>query len=229
MVQIIRICDICSGTGSIDRWAAAYNASQGDVRVEVTSVDIHGGVMGHVTTHTADILTWDYAAAYPVGHFHIVHASPPCTHYSIARTRAKTPRNLELADSLVQRCLDIIAHFAPRFWTLENPASGMLRHRPVVAGLHFDTAEYCCYGTSWRKSTAFWNNIPGLALRRCDPKACPACVGGRHVFSLSSRAGTSMPGTDRWKAGMIPVPLLDRMYGQVAIPLILTAGLAPPG
>jgi len=104
-------------------------------------VDMHGGGMGHAKTHTADILTWDYAAAYPVGHFHIVHASPICTHYSVARSRAKTPRNLELADSLVQRCLDIIAHFQSRFWTLANPATGMLRRRPMAAGLHFDTAE----------------------------------------------------------------------------------------
>jgi hypothetical protein len=62
----------------------------------------------------------------------------------------------------------------------------------------------------------------GLPRTRRRPARRGAQQQGRHLHS----------GTDRWKAGMIPVPLLDRMYGQVAIPLILaalTAGRAPPG
>ena len=33
-----------------------------------------------------------------------IWASPLCTHYSMARTTAKTPRDLEGSDKLVKRC-----------------------------------------------------------------------------------------------------------------------------
>ena len=36
-----------------------------------------------------------------------IWASPLCTEYSRARTTAKTPRNLEFADSLVRKALEI--------------------------------------------------------------------------------------------------------------------------
>ena len=45
------------------------------------------------------------------GNFHFVWASPMCCHYSIARRKAKTPRDLEGADQLVARALDVIDHF----------------------------------------------------------------------------------------------------------------------
>ena len=38
----------------------------------------------------------------------LVWASPPCTHYSRARTTAKTPRDLEGSDALVNKTLEII-------------------------------------------------------------------------------------------------------------------------
>ncbi len=98
-----------------------------DLGWEVVSLDITPG------QHTirADILDWNYSI-FPVGHFDAIHASPPCTEYSIARTCAKTPRNLELADSLVQRTLDIIDYFKPKAFFIENPFTGMLKKRPLM-------------------------------------------------------------------------------------------------
>ena len=52
-------------------------------------------------TICCDILLWDHTA-YPPGYFDVIWASPDCTQSSIARSNAKTPRNLEYADSLVQ-------------------------------------------------------------------------------------------------------------------------------
>ncbi|MDA8583357.1 hypothetical protein N9L68_03970 [bacterium] len=76
-------------------------------------------------TICVDILEWDYTV-HPPGQWDVVWASPECTQCSIARSKAKTPRDLEYADSLVQKALEIIEYFNPRAWSLENPASGLL-------------------------------------------------------------------------------------------------------
>ena len=41
------------------------------------------------------------------GNVDLVWASPLCTHYSRARTTARTPRDLEGSDALVRKCLDL--------------------------------------------------------------------------------------------------------------------------
>ena len=91
----MRLLELFSGTGSIGR---AFEA-QG---WEVISLDILPPAT--IITH---ILDWDFRE-YPPGHFDFIWASPPCTEYSIARTRATRPRDFELADSLVAKALDII-------------------------------------------------------------------------------------------------------------------------
>ena len=48
-----------------------------------------------------------------------IWASPPCTHYSRARTKAKTPRDLEGSDALVQKVLDIIRHYPRATWKVD--------------------------------------------------------------------------------------------------------------
>ena len=45
----------------------------------------------------------------------VIWASPLCTHYSMARTTAKTPRDLEGSDRLVQKVLDLAKYFGVCF------------------------------------------------------------------------------------------------------------------
>jgi hypothetical protein len=211
----MRILDLCSGTHSIERWAR----ESGRDDVEVVSVDIRVVPNCSPPTHLEDVLAWDYASAYAPGHFDVVHASPPCTHYSIARTTAKTPRNFPLADSIVARCLEIIRYFDPLLWTMENPLTGYLKTRQVVAGLTYVDVDYCQFGTPFRKPTRFWTNRPDLldgVRTRCDPNTCPACPEGtlKHRYALSSSAGRYMPGMNNWLAGRIPPPLLEAFYGN---------------
>ena len=88
-----------------------------------------------------DVLTWHHSI-FPVGHIDVIWASPPCTQYSIARSKAKRPRDSEGADALMQRALDIIEYFQPRAWYIENPASGLLKTRPVIQGIPNVTVSY---------------------------------------------------------------------------------------
>ena len=83
-------------------------------------------------SHTIDILAFDYKM-YDPGSFDGVWASPPCTEFSIAKTIGR--RNLELADQIVQRTLEIITYLDPPVWCIENPYTGMLKSRPYMGGM----------------------------------------------------------------------------------------------
>lgn len=106
----------------------------------------------------------------PNGVYGII-ANPPCTMFSIARTKAKTPRDLRQGMVAVQHCLRIIWECQYKietdsqrnpplaFWAIENPGSGMLRW--FLGQPRF---EYCQseYGQIFTKRTALWGhfNIP---------------------------------------------------------------------
>ena len=64
--------------------------------------------------------------------------------YSRARTTAKTPRDLEGIDKLVQKVLDLAKHFNVPFF-MENPHSGLLKTRDVVSGIPMRVIDYCQY------------------------------------------------------------------------------------
>ena len=42
------------------------------------------------------------------------------------------PRRLEEGDALVLRALEIMEHFDPLMWVIENPAIGLLKTRPFM-------------------------------------------------------------------------------------------------
>jgi site-specific DNA-cytosine methylase len=89
-------------------------------------------------------MQWNWTVSEP-GHFQCIWASPPCTHYSIARTTAKTPRDIEGSNRLVERVLECIDYFKPTTWFFENPQSGYLKDQPVVQGLKYRDTSYCFF------------------------------------------------------------------------------------
>ena len=135
---------------------------------EVTSLDVEGE-----PTIKCDIMDWDYRSL-PPEHFDAVWASPVCTEFSKALTRR--PRRLEEGDRLVRKTLEIIEHFKPRFWGLENPQTGLLKTRPYMKGQPFADVCYCHYGYPYRKRTRLRPEAPvlrGLALRGLPGRAPP--------------------------------------------------------
>ena len=130
----MRLLELFSGTGSVGRAFA-------DKGWEVVSLDLNPATNPTICT---DILQWDYKQYQP-HHFDAIWASPVCTHYSCARTKAKTPRNLDWADSLVLKTLEIIDQLQPTHWFIENPATGLLKTRPFMTGLAFTDVDYCRY------------------------------------------------------------------------------------
>jgi hypothetical protein len=172
----MRLLELFSGTGSIGR---AFE-SRG---WEVISLDILPGA-----TITSNILHWEYKN-YPPGHFDFIWASPPCTEYSIARTRAKTPRDFETADAIVKSTLEIIEYFKPPLWLIENPATGFLKTREIMRGIPWRDVTYCRYGFPYRKHTRLWGFFPFSLRPVCRRRdTCDAVVDGRHAF-VAKRGG----------------------------------------
>ena len=175
----MRIWDLCSGTGSVSRvWREAGH--------ETLTVDYNPKCGADICT---DLMTWDYTdfALEPPD---FIWCSPDCTQYSIARTRAKTPRDLINSDRLVQSCLDIIQYWRPRYWVIENPQTSLLKTRPVVQGLEFKDVTYCSYGAPYKKKTRLWTNLTWT------PR--PLCTCKTHVQTAqkgpSKRAGQLITG-----------------------------------
>lgn len=91
-------------------------------------------------------------------------AAPPCTMFSLARTKAKKPRDLEEGFEVVRACLDIIwscmeieqdtkkKTLPLKFWALENP-NGMLKYFLGKPAFEFNPYEF---GDGYKKRTMLW-------------------------------------------------------------------------
>jgi len=116
----MKLLELFSGTGSIGRVFRENGWT-------VVSVDLEQKFRPDICCDVL-ALTPEMIGARP----DLIWASPPCTHYSVARASAKTPRDLEGSDKVVQKVLDLIDFYGAPFF-MENPM-GLLRTRPVVDG-----------------------------------------------------------------------------------------------
>jgi hypothetical protein len=122
----------------------------------------------------------------------IIWASPPCTSFSVASIGhhwtggkgAYIPKTdgARLGLELVKKTIEIIEHFQPTFWFMENPR-GVLRKLPVVQGLPRKTVTYCQYGDERMKPTDIWTNsvlwVPRPMCKNGDPCHVAAPRGSR--------------------------------------------------
>ena len=106
------LLELFSGTGSVGR---SFRACGWDV----FSVDNDATAK---PTLVANVLDLQLDALPP--RVDCIWASPPCTYYSRARTKAETPRDLDGSDALAQKVLEIIDHHGAPYWFMENPESG---------------------------------------------------------------------------------------------------------
>ena len=143
----MHLLELFSGTQSIGRAARARGH-------RVTSVDIDARFEPTLCCDVLDLRPED------VERPDALWASPPCTHFSRARTNAKTPRDLEGADALVRKARGLAEHWGVPL-LLENPED-MLVGREVVAGLPLARVDYCTYRDDrwdrcYRKRACLWS------------------------------------------------------------------------
>ena len=195
-----RLLELFSGTGSVGKIFKARGW-------EVVSVDCDAKMQ---PTIVADIGTFDYRML--GGRFDAVWCSPPCTQYSIARSHAKTPRDLEGADRLVRRCRDIISYFQPLAYFIENPHSGLLKRRDVVSDLPYVVVDYCQYGWPYRKRTIIFTNATGQRWTRLCEHDCEASDGKRHTNWAQKAGKYRGEGFTREELYAIPPLLCEEVY-----------------
>jgi len=152
------ILDLCGGTGA---WSKDYEEA--------------GYIVINVTLPFYDVLKTEIRGEYiifqggiekplkvRISDIYGILASPVCTMFSLARTRAKTPRDLKEGMKLVIGCLNIIWEcrydHKLAFWCLENPM-GYLRQFLGKPAFTFDP---CDFGDPYTKKTDLWGyfNIP---------------------------------------------------------------------
>ena len=140
----MKCLELFSGTGSVGSVAK-------ELGYEVVSLD-----RDMEADIKCDIMDWDYKI-YPPKYFDVIWASPPCTEYS--RCKTVGVRDIEGSNIIVQRTLDIIEYFYPKYWIIENPQTGLLKDQLCMWGIPFKDVDYCRYGMPYRKRTRIWNSI----------------------------------------------------------------------
>lgn len=201
----MRVLELFSGTGSIGKVFQRHGW-------EVVSLDVDGSFGCAIC---ADIMGVDPEALLKeYGPFDVAWASPPCTEYSRARTTAKTPRDLEGADGLVLKAMEIIERVQPALWFIENPESGLLKSRDIMSGIPYVTVDYCRYGTRYRKRTAIWINSTLEGKTCAGDTRCPGW-GGRHPDS-AQRCATNGTRHTLNELHAIPEELCEAVYRECA-------------
>ena len=196
------LLELFSGTGSVGR---AFRA----LGWEVFSVDSDAAAK---PTLVANVLDLQLDALPPC--VDCIWANPPCTHYSRARTKAKTPRDLEGSDALVRNVLTIIGYYGIPDWFMENPHSGLLKDRVVVAGLPMRVVGYCKYGKPYRKRTAIWTNTGWAPQQPLCKHDCSASSGSRHNSS-AQQGPASNTGVRYSRDELYSIPLPCAMRLQI--------------
>ena len=200
--------ELFSGTGSVGRVLR-------EAGWEVVSLDVNPRWGADIQE---DILTWDYTTFGPKT-FDLVTASPPCVEFSRALTTRQ--RQLDHADKVVCKVLDIIRYFGPKWWWIENPATGILKSRPYMSELAYVNIDYCQFSDwGYQKPTRFWGIFPGGKLedRVCNGHDCPnlvgppSRVGGRRRHRIQLSGNESFPAT--WKQYRIPKDVVKYLMGM---------------
>ena len=164
---MFKILELFSGTRSVGKVAEQLG-------FDVVSLDLRNADIN------CDILHWDYTYFEP-GTFYFIWASPPCTEYSRAKTVGV--RNLEYANQIVLKTLEIISYLNPTYWVIENPQTGLLKHQYFMNDLPYNDVDYCKYGMPYRKRIRLWNNIPTFTPLPLCKKDCNSMRGNRHISS----------------------------------------------
>jgi site-specific DNA-cytosine methylase len=184
----MRVLELFSGTGSVGKVCE-------ELGYEVISLDLKNADIN------TNILDWDYTI-FPIGHFDIIWASPPCDTFSKLRKcwygrklkchNEVFSKELELKDReeigvpILRKTEEIIEYFQPSLWFIENPQTGAMKD--YIDKPYYDV-DYCKYSDwGYKKPTRIWTNKKDFIPLICDGN-CGNMKDGRHKVNMGySRA-----------------------------------------
>ncbi|MFN4313305.1 MAG: hypothetical protein ACK4E0_03355 [Chitinophagaceae bacterium] len=109
-----------------------------------------------------DVFNWNYQIIPPELVAGIL-AAPPCTDFAVSGAqywkqkdkRGQTRESLRL----VKRTLEIVEHFQPSFWAMENPVGRLNKLLPELEQFGPWYFEPYWYGDPWSKKTGLWGKF----------------------------------------------------------------------
>ena len=125
----------------------------------------------------------------------IIWASPPCTTFSVAScyhhwtapdesgNREPKTENAKNGLLLLEKTIEIIDYFNPKYYFIENPR-GLMRKMGAVEHLPRYTVSYCQYGDTRMKPTDIWTNL------EFDAKLCKNGATCHEAAPRGSKTGT---------------------------------------
>jgi site-specific DNA-cytosine methylase len=175
----MKVLELFSGTGSVGKCCK-------ELGWDVVSVD-----MILPADHQVDIMVFDYKQ-YDKDEFDIIWGSPPCVEYSCMNyCRPDKVPDIEGANKLVLKTLEIINYFDCHWWFIENPQTGLLKNQSFMKNLPFYDVDYCMYNHLIRKRTRIWTNKKDWTNLLCD-KRCGVIKDGKHLpFSKMNIKGVN--------------------------------------
>ena len=147
----------------------------------------------------------------------IIWASPPCTTFSIAScfhywNEDRTPKNNKAITHLsyVKKTLDIINHFKPSFFFIENPRA-LLRKMEIMKNIERGTVTYCKYNNKTMKFTDIWTNNLHTLFNQNGWRPRPLCTVGNLKCNHEKAPRGSSAGTlglkDNYERSIVPPEL----------------------
>lgn len=117
-------------------------------------------------------------------------AAPPCDHFSVSGAQYWKKKDTDgrtfAALKIVDACLDIIFHSAPKWWALENPVGRLRGLRGHVLGEPKLIFNPCDYGDPWTKKTLLWGDFNIPIQNKVEP--IRSCKQGSWVQKLGGKS-----------------------------------------
>jgi site-specific DNA-cytosine methylase len=201
----MRLLELFCGTKSVSK-------AVGHLFSEIVSVDI---LDKFSPTHCTDINLWDYRQ-YPPDYFTHIWASPPCTEYSLLKQNTGMSTNIDNADKNVLRVFEIIDYFRPEKWFIENPQTGMMKHRPFMDGIPFYDVDYCRYSDwGYKKRTRIWTNVEYQSTLCLGEGKCSNMVGKYHRVSFGGQGRPKPHIYEKISAGEVAYRVPEALIRQL--------------
>jgi hypothetical protein len=201
----MNILELFAGSGSIGNVARArgHNVISSDINSD-DKVDYINTLFGEEylsddapfrnIDYPCNILDFDYKKIPFIPD--LIWSSPPCQGFSVCaigknwnRDYSPKSHSARLGIKLLEKTIEIIRHYNPKYYFIENPR-GMMRMLPIMQQFKRNTVTYCQYGDRRQKPTDIWNNSNEWSPR-------PACKAGDPCHEAAPRGSkTGTQGID---------------------------------